>query len=161
LLLSACKKDPNNSPIGTISVTIDGVEQSFNTRAIASRSGLHTFTLYGAKGATDSTYVQIQIIYFDQPISVGTYTSTTYTNGVPTPGNFSGNAVIRYHIYPITFDNYYENTYSNLDSDSPSTIIITELTDTNVQGTFSGKLLNNKGVSKTISGKFNLKLLKG
>lgn len=148
LVFSGCKKNSNVAPANTISADIDGVTENFNTRAIATLSTGPTsnsgFTILGTNGATsDSDFLSITVA-INQTITTGSYTSDT---------SFVS---ILYKFGPSSIDNL--NDYHTDLAGSPSTVVITKLTSTNIQGTFSGKLVYGSASKTVTNGKFNLTL---
>jgi hypothetical protein len=154
LALSSCKKG-SNIPANTISATVDGVNESFNTGPVAllgSSVQLNSsLSISGSNGSgTNSDRIAITIE------SNSTITKGTYTNGGT---NNSGLTSIVYNKAPFSLTN--PNIYTtDVNGNYPTTVTITSISSTSIQGTFSGTLLFSNGTTtKTITdGKFNLSL---
>ena len=157
LAFASCKKnDPTKSTtaVGTISATIGGVNETFTTSVIAESADTPSYTI-GISGfrGTGANQEGIQIgISSYKPITTGTYTiSSALSNDV---------------VY-TPFVGYYKNTSVSsiaiFGTDNITTITITSVSNTNVQGTFSGVLLNEDGSTDTqtiANGKFNVNITK-
>ena len=158
LAFASCKKnDPaksNTTAVGTISATIGGVNETFTTSVIAESADTpaYNIAISGFRG-TDVNRVGIQIgISSYKPITTGTYAiSSAVSNDV---------------VY-TPFVGYYKNTSVSsiaiFGTDNITTITITSVSNTNVQGTFSGVLLNEDGSTDTqtiANGKFNVNITK-
>ena len=160
LAFASCKKnDPTKSTtaVGTISATIGGVNETFTTSVIAESADTpaYNIAISGFRG-TDVNREGIQIgISSYKPITTGTYTiSSALSNDV---------------VY-TPFVGYYKNTSvssvatfgTDFSAVNITTITITSLSSTNVQGTFSGVLINEDGTStdtQTITnGKFDVNI---
>ena len=154
MLLSICACNKNTAkPVGigqgTIKATIDGVSQTFTVKA---RAALETNTyprppysiiMAGAADDTEAPCTLLLVVNSTEPINAKTYlynnndrvktTSITYQEG-------------------RTADKY-TPTGSNPESIA---ITIQAITETGVQGTFSGTLSGNGQVKKVANGQFNL-----
>jgi len=151
----AAVKPDNPVLADSISATIDGANENFNT--IDSAGYLNTASFYSmsitAKNGTSATADKIQLDIFNPtPITVGTYALT--------PGSYNPPFV------PLII--YYTNGGSNLADDyvidytgaHQIAITITYISSSKVQGTFSGTLVvaaGTSGTTKTITnGKFDV-----
>jgi hypothetical protein len=150
LAFSSCKKSSSDVPANTISATIDGVDESFNTNPIAElgtairlNSNLLISGGNGSGTGSDSMAITIE--------SNNTIVKGSYTNAG------SDFISVLYNNGPFSLANptYYTTDVTGV---YPTTVVITSMSSTNIQGTFSGKLLFNKGTTvKTVTnGKFNL-----
>jgi len=163
LAFASCKKsDPtksNTTAVGTISATIGGVNETFTTSVVAESvdTPSYTIAISGFRG-TGATQEGIQIgISSYKPITTGTYTiSSALSNDVvytPFVGYYKNTSVSSL----VTFGTDFSAVHI-------TTIIITSLSSTNVQGTFSGVLINEDGTStdtQTITdGKFDVNITK-
>jgi hypothetical protein len=144
--VTSCKKNHDSTPTYSISADIDGVQESFNTRPTGELNTDAAITIFGSNGDIASSDVISITIVSDTAIAAGTYSSNegdvfiTYKNGVSTAEN--------------------TNTYVSQVGSEPTTITVTKLSSSNIEGTFSGKLFYN-GARKTIAnGKFNVTLIK-
>jgi hypothetical protein len=151
LLFTACKKSTNTAPANTISANIDGVDESFNTNVFAQLGTGAKFNsslnIYGASGSNAGAHVLTITMAVNQTIATGSYTSGS---------NSIGFVSILYSNGPFSIAN--PNTYSTDVNGSPSTVVITSLTSTNVQGTFSGILIYGSTRKTITNGKFNLSI---
>jgi len=153
VILSSCKKSsPTASTTsgGSITATVDGVQMSFNNILISKDSaylGAYVLTLSGATSLTSSSPELSLTVDGASPITTGTYNlgSSGNTADVPAIGYIQGSSLI--------YEEDITGAYSN-------SIVITSLSKTNVQGTFSGTLkltLGSGANTKTITdGKFNV-----
>jgi hypothetical protein len=152
--VASCKKDSADPPSHTITATINGVEENFNTGAYAQlTTGVATnsnLAIFGTNGSGTSADVMSLTLMGDQTLYTATYSSGNsgvasasilYSNGVATSGVLS-------------------NGYATPASGNPSTITITSLTSTSVQGTFSGVLvlLDGSTTKAVTNGQFSLAL---
>ncbi|MEO6631226.1 MAG: hypothetical protein ABIN13_05870 [Mucilaginibacter sp.] len=149
LFFTGCKKDNNVAPENTISASIDGVDESFNTNAVAQLGTTvklnSNLAIYGTNGsAADDDVISITLAV-NQTIAPGSFVSGS---------NEVGLVSILYKHGPVSLIN--PNTYATDINGSPSTVVITKLTNTNVQGTFSGKLIYRNASKVVTNGKFNL-----
>jgi hypothetical protein len=150
LAFSSCKKSSSDIPANTISATIDGVDESFNSNPIAElgtairlNSNLLISGSNGSGTGSDSMAITIE--------SNNTIVKGNYIN---TGSDFIS---VLYNKGPFSLSN--PNTYStDINGTYPTTVTITSMSSTNIQGTFSGKLLFKDGttVKNVTNGKFNL-----
>ncbi len=152
ILFASCKKSSNSSTTasGTITATVDGTPMTFNNVLIAKDTaylGAYLLTFSGATSLTSSpTELSITVD------GVDTVTTGTYTIG---PSGSTAN------LPAISFSQGTTLVYGTDASGADSTaVVITALTKTNVQGTFSGTLSLTVGTgaaTKVITdGKFNV-----
>ena len=136
LTLASCSKDKNDTPAYSLSAKIDGTSQAFNTAVTAQKAGDastgYSVLIVGIAGSTSSPYPALTLsIDSDDPIVAKTYTATAFEAG----------------------SMYVTDASTMLTSDTDFTITVTSITDTEVHGTFSGKI-----ETKTISeGAFSAK----
>ena len=150
-VLTSCKKATDIAASNTISATIDGVDESFSTSPSAQLSTGVTLNsnlgIYGTNGSATGADALSITLQTNKTIATGTYTS----------GSSSIGAVQILYSHG-TFSLVSPNTYTTDPTGTATTVTISTLTNTNVQGTFSGKLFQG-GSSKTVTnGKFNLTL---
>jgi hypothetical protein len=151
LILLAGKKDLRYThAAGNITATVGGITQSFNINAaasIVSAGNTQELSIGGLQNLTVHSYgISIIINPADGKIAAGTYTSGVNSNDVQLG-------------YSQTSTNLsYQN--SNTDDASNAAVVITALTGTKIQGTFSGNLVLQTGSGpETIvvsSGTFNV-----
>lgn len=144
IAFASCKKASNPTPVAAFSATVDGTFMDFGTSAVAQFSGgdvPNSNLLIGAVIGTGSDARLVSItIRSASAIAPG----ITYTNS-----GTSGSLILEYIIgNPAT--GWY---ITDLNKVYPSTVTITALTSTSIQGTFSGRLLYTDNVTvKTITG---------
>jgi hypothetical protein len=153
LAFSSCKKSSSDIPANTISATVDGVDESFNTSPIAElgtaislNSNLLISGSNGSGTSSDSMGITIES---NNTIVKGSYTNASTNN--------SSYVSVLYNKAPFSLSN--PNIYStDINGTYPTTVTITSMSSTNIQGTFSGKLLFKDGttVKNVTNGKFNL-----
>jgi hypothetical protein len=151
LVFISCKKDQGIAPVNTISASIDGVDESFNTNPFAQLGeGItlnSSLSIFGTNGSTKGADVLSITMITGQAIVKGSYTS----------GNNSvGLVSIQYSDGPFSAANF--NSYATDPNGNATTVVITSLTSTNVQGTFSGRLVYGSASKTVTNGKFNLTL---
>lgn len=149
--LASCKKTSPIAPSNTISTTIDGVNESFNANIVA-RLGTgvqqNSDLLITATNGTAKDADGISItINSNSSIAKAVYvntSSTSFPSLLYSKGSFS-----------LTNPNYYT---TDVHGNNLTTIVITSLTSTNIQGTFSGKLVlaNGSTIKSVTDGKFNV-----
>ena len=159
LAFSSCKKDSDKKATAsnTITASVGGSNLNFNTGAIAeleSSSGEYAIEIGGSTTTGSSGQAVSIVVESESPIVTGTYTLNSMTNTIATSfpkiqyiENQSSSNLISYET-DVT------GAYS-------STVTITAISSTNVQGTFNGVLISgqNSTDTKTISnGKFNVNI---
>ena len=151
LVFTSCKKNSDVAPSNTISANINGVEESFNTNTVAQLSSLiklnDGLSIYGTNGSATGADILTISLSLNQTLTKGSYTSGSNTVGLVS---------ILYQSGPFSIANL--NYYATDDSANQTTVIITTLTGTNIQGTFSGILVNGNATKTVTNGKFNLTL---
>lgn len=156
-VFSSCKKDSNKStntttPTNTITATINGVSQTFATSVTAqlvNNDPIYTLGITGFK-ASGTNPVGLQLaVNSDKVITKGTYTISSQPGSDPS-------------VYPIIIYYASTGTFANDESSTDvTTITITSISGTNVQGTFSGVLVPQlgDGAKQTVTdGKFNVNI---
>ena len=153
-VFASCKKSSSSpsSGTGSISATIDGKAETFNTDALAinsSSNGVYEIAIAGYQGAVGTSDQMGLAIAGTSAITAG----STYTFGTAAPDELS----IGYLQSSGTIE-YADDINSNT---NVATVTKTSLTSTNIQGTFSGMLMLYSGTSsattKTVTnGKFNV-----
>jgi len=148
LFLFSCKK--SEAPKNTVTFTVDGINKKY-PNASASIGD------YLAQGSNLSFVAYTDANNIAESISFTITANTSLTKGgVYRTDDKTGAVRITY--YPSDYTLAKQNSYlTKFGGQYVSTITITSLSDTNVQGTFSGQLVLNGGNTvKTISdGKFN------
>jgi hypothetical protein len=156
LFITSCKKNSSVAPVNTLSATINGVSESFNINLLAQNSigsTLHSdLSVFGSNGkSVDSSDALSITVDNNSAITVGTYTNTSNSN--------EGFVRITYYKSPASFID--PNTYtSDVNGTYLTTIKITSISSTNVQGTFSAQLVyfDGKTINQVTNGKFNVNL---
>jgi hypothetical protein len=152
LILDSCKKSEPILPVNSISATIGGVNMNF----VAKASYLNRPTIYYQLRISGNTHSDTAYIF----MAFSNLTdSVSITKGTYTPDS-----------RPVAFDaTYYAppfQGYSKVYLQSPSVVqplkaTITSISSTNVQGTFSGMLVNINYGGSTIAitnGRFNVNI---
>ena len=152
VLLASCKKSNHSSTPagGTITATVDGTPMTFNNILVAkdtSYLGAYAITISGISSLTANAPELSLTVDGPSAVTTGTYSlplSGTVTD-VPAISFSQGTTLV--------YESDISGTYS-------SSIVITTLTKTNVQGTFTGTLtlqLGSGATTKAITdGKFNV-----
>ncbi|HZI54724.1 MAG TPA: hypothetical protein VFD56_13505 [Chitinophagaceae bacterium] len=141
LTLASCKKDKDDSPAYSLSAKVDGTSQAFNTGVTAQKTGDaqtgYIVAITGLGGTASSPFPSFTVyVYSDAAVVAKAYTAA------------NGEAAGAY----IAADQ------SIFTGDSDFTVTISSINDTNVSGTFSGKVEDGSGGLKTISeGAFSAK----
>jgi hypothetical protein len=165
LAFSACKKESSKTSTtasNTITATVGGSNVNFSTSATAEvviDSGIYVLAVQGVTGTSSSAQSIIVGVLAQGPIVKGSYTinSTTNPNVTVIPAidyttSLSGN----------DGDLFETNIDFDIPNDNISTttkVTITSISSTNVQGTFSGVLINDADGTSTetvANGKFNV-----
>jgi hypothetical protein len=152
VLLASCKKSSSSSTPtgGTITATVDGTPMTFNNVLIAkdtSYLGAYLITMSGISALTASAPELSLTVDGPSAVTTGTYNLpiTGTTTDVPALSFSQGTTLV--------YSSDVSGTYS-------SSVVITSLTKTNVQGTFTGTLtlsLGSGATTKAITdGKFNV-----
>ena len=152
VILSSCKKSSTSTSSGggTITATIDGTQMTFNTILIVKDTafmGAYALTMSGATSASSSATELSLTVDGTSPITTGTYNfgPSGTTTDLPALAYSQGSSLL----YEEDITGAHENS-----------IVITSLSKTNVQGTFSGTLtlmLGSGPQTKTVTnGKFNV-----
>ncbi|MHB8208858.1 hypothetical protein [Mucilaginibacter sp.] len=157
LAFCSCKKDPVklNPSSNSVSATIDGVNEAFNTTINAGfiDTPYHEIGIYAING-TGVTQDDLSVsVISDTNIVKGTYTVLT-------------NEVVNSNTSPLLI--YYSNKTSPNETDYETdftgvnqlTVTLNLISKTNVQGTFSGVLVDmlNGKVKSITNGKFNVNI---
>lgn len=152
IVIASCKKSSNSSTQtgGTITATVDGTPMTFNNVLVAQDTaylGAYLITFSGISALTaNAPELSLTV---DGPSAI-----TTGTDSITATGNTP-------NLPAIAFSEGSSLVYSTDASGSnPTTIVITTLSKTNIQGTFSGTLILAVGsgaATKVITnGKFNV-----
>jgi hypothetical protein len=164
LSFASCKKDSTKtSSSNTITATVGGSNINFSTTAIAqlaSDSGVYVLAVQGVSGTGSSAQSIIVGLLAEGPIVKGTYTFNSSTD----PNTITVLPAIAYtsNLSGIDADEFESNIDISLQDSTISTtatVTITAISSTNVQGTFSGLLINdgdNVSTKTVANGKFNV-----
>jgi hypothetical protein len=160
-IVTSCKKksEDNPIPVNTISATVDGVNISLSTNISAKFStnqiGALSYTL-NIQGATPNKAFGISLTSPDKnAITKGTYTLASSKNSTPIW------VYVAYEDYELNTNIPDQPYITDPNGIQPTTITITSISSTNVQGTFSGTLVYSQGSSGTknvTNGKFNINI---
>ena len=152
VLLASCKKSNHSSTPagGTITATVDGTPMTFNNILVAKDTaylGAYLITFSGISALTANAPELSLTVDGTSPVTTGTYSidATGMTTDLPAMSFSQGTSLV----------------YStDITGTNPSSIVITTLTKTNVQGTFTGTLtlqLGSGAATKVITdGKFDV-----
>jgi len=166
LAFASCKKDSSKtSSSNSITATVGGSNSNFSTNAIAelaADSGAYVLAVGGSTGTSSSAQSVVVSLLSDAPFVKGTYTFDASTDpntitvlpSVTYLTNTSGDESSEFD--SSTVIDLQDSTLS-----TTCTITITAISSTNIQGTFSGLLVNEGDGTTTKSvtnGKFNVAL---
>jgi hypothetical protein len=152
VLLASCKKSSSPTPTGgTITATVDGTPMTFNNVLVAKDTaylGAYLLTCSGASSLTSSSAPELSLTVD------GTSAITTGTYSIGPSGNTANLPAMSYSQgTTLVYESDVTGTYE-------SSIVITSLSKTNVQGTFTGTLTLITGSGATTKaitdGKFNV-----
>lgn len=138
--LASCKKDKNDAPAYNLSAKLDGTKTDFNTAVAAHKTGDattgYTITIVATGGSASSSTPAFAIYLDDDAvISAKTYTAAgDDVTGVYTP-----------------------QTGFSFASDTDFTLVISSITDTEIKGTFSGKVEDGSTIKTISEGTFSAK----
>src|SRR4030095_2908772 len=123
LTLASCSKDKNDTPTYSLSAKIDGTAQAFNTGVAAQKAGDastgYSVAIAGVAGNSSNPYPALALnIESPNPIVAKTYTATAFEAGAV----------------------YVTDASTMFIGDTDFTITVTSVTDTDIRGTFSGKV---------------------
>ena len=162
-IFTSCKKKSEVVPVNTITATVNGVNMNFNVNIHAQYDG--DFEGTGNTGLTIVGGATIDSITGLMGISIVTANANSITKGTYIAANANNTppiwAALSYTDFNSVTNSPGTNYVSNINNSAPFTITITSISNTNVQGTFSGILgnLNNSSDIKTVNnGKFNVKI---
>jgi hypothetical protein len=152
VLVASCKKSNHSSSStgGTITATVDGTPMTFNNILVAKDTsilGAYAITISGISALSANAPELSFTVDGPDTVTSGTYSisSTGMTDDLPALSFSQGTTLV------------YE---SDISGTYPSSIVITTLTKTNIQGTFTGTItlqLGSGATTKTITdGKFNV-----
>ena len=167
LAFASCKKDSSKTitASNTITATVGGSNMSFNTgasAALATDSGAYVLAVVGLTGSSTTSQSIVLGFLSDKPFVKGTYTfdestdpnTITVLPSITYLTDMSGNE-------SSEFDSNTEIDFGNSTLSTTATVSITSISSTNIQGTFSGLLVNDGDGTTTKSvtnGKFNVTL---
>jgi hypothetical protein len=155
LFLASCKKSSSVAPTNTLSATIGGTEESFNTNIFAQNGegvALNSaLTVFGYNGSGTGADELIITMNTNKAITTGTYSNA--------PSSTDGFISIFYSKGPVNALSPNQYT-SDVNGAYLTTVKITSISGTNVQGTFNAQLLytDGKTVKSVTNGKFNVNL---
>ncbi len=147
-VLSSCHKDAS-LPANTVVADVDGVTETFDISVSAGYQLTGPYSIYISSfkktGATSADGMLIGIGNAGAPITSGTYKYKGNVEGI------AGGTVV-FQSNPSDFD------YTPDDTNRDATIVtITAISNTNIKGTFSGKLTGTNDRTRTITnGRFNV-----
>jgi hypothetical protein len=158
-LFGSCKKTSNVDPVNTMSATIDGVNVNFNSFAnaqlVKDPTDLTTTTLSinGSSGPDDKESIAVSITSHNSSIVSGTFLSSDTGNELVFPSIIYHKKDSTLRLPPVYLTNNFQP--------GSTTVTITSISSTNVQGTFSGTLVDPLDrfiiAPKTVTnGKFSL-----
>ncbi|MGZ3750577.1 MAG: hypothetical protein ACXVB0_11615 [Mucilaginibacter sp.] len=163
-IFASCKKKNDVIPVNTITATIDGVNVNFNVnvlgRLVSTPQGAalsKTIVVQGSNAAqAPGKGIAVSLTSLDQnAIAKGTYTLASSKNNTPVW------IQVIYENYDPFSDGPDQPYFSDSSGIQPTTITITSISSTNVQGTFSGTLVYSQGGTDTktvTNGKFNVNI---
>lgn len=138
--LASCKKDKNDTPAYNLSAKVDGVKTDFNTAVVASKDGDaslgYTLIITAVGGSASNPHPAFSIYLEDDAV----FTAKTYTA--------ANDDVTGVYVPENSF------TYG---SDTDFTLVISSITDTEIKGTFSGKVDNGTTIKTITEGTFSAK----
>ena len=153
LFFASCKKDSGDGTNYYIKANIDGTEKTYNSTPLAfsvNQSGTYSLAMSASAGTGSSEGLALQINQSSNPI-----TATTYTDGT------GGDYALGGDYNPGTTD--VSKLYGaglQLSTTAPLTITITQITSSQVSGTFSGEFFDNSGAGSNsimiTNGEFSL-----
>jgi hypothetical protein len=166
LAFASCKKDSSKIiASNTITATVGGSNINFSTTAtgaLVSDSGAYILEIGGLSGTSSSAQSIAVGLLSESPFVKGTYTFNKSTD----PNTITVIPAIAYTGNLSGTDAFESETVIDLQDSTISTsctVTITSITSTNVQGTFSGLLVNDEDntTTKTVTnGKFNVDITK-
>lgn len=154
LFFAACKKDSDNGPTYYIKANIGGTEKTYSAIPIAvqiNQGGTYSLAISAAANANSSEGLGLQINKTSGPITAGTYSDASNSNdyviaGIYNPGTSDISAIFGAGL--------------KISVSAPLNIVISEITDSKVSGTFSGEFYNNSGTGTDslliTNGNFNI-----
>lgn len=154
IAFSACKKETSGGDSGYyIKANVGGTDKNYTSTPMAitlNSGGVYSLSLAAGAGGTSGEGLSFQITQNDAPVTAGTYSeggSGDYVvGGVYNPGTTDLAEMFGAGMhYPVSH---------------PLQIVITNITDKKVSGTFSGEFFDNSGVGSEslmiTNGSFNL-----
>ncbi|MDB5157659.1 MAG: hypothetical protein JWR50_2366 [Mucilaginibacter sp.] len=151
LFLFSCKK--SEAPKNTVTLSVDGANKKYSVGAVA------TIGDYIAEGSNLFLAGYTNENNIAESIQITISANSSIAKGVYR--NDGKNGALRIIYYPSDYTLAKQNSYiTDLSGIYESTVTITSISNSNVQGTFSGQLVLNGGNTvKTISdGKFNVNI---
>jgi hypothetical protein len=127
---------------GTISCNINGTAATFDEGAqgvlltTPSTPTLYSLAVTGDSSSSSNASIALSAARTSAPIAAGTYNSSQLTSGIVVSVSYTDPSS---DIYTGTFD------------DGTSTIVVTNITGTEVKGTFTGTLKDSNGATVTIT----------
>jgi hypothetical protein len=159
LAFSACKKDSNKTTATvSLSATVGGTNETYSNviaQSIVDTPG-YTIGISGSRGSGANLEVLQLEVNSVNPITTGTYTLNSSTSS-----DISTFPLLAYYKYTSATNELIYGT--DLTGANVSTITISSISSTNVQGTFSGVLIDEIDGTTTdaiTSGKFNATITK-
>ena len=155
IFFSACKKDPLDIPLGTISVSINDIKTTFNVQSKATTTNAAGYNILTIQG------------YKKDPAVSSTFMKLTITNpGQITGGSYSENIASGYTSVRI---NYFQSLIYSIgtayvsygSSSNPAKVNISSISGGTVKGSFQGEVHvpNSGGIGEKVvlsGGVFNV-----
>jgi len=160
LAFAACKKDSNKATTSSLSLsaTVSGTNETFSNvtaQSIVDTPG-YTIGISGSRGSGANLEVLQLEVNSANPVTTGTYTLNSTTSS-----NINTFPLLAYYKYTSATNELIYGT--DLTGTNVSTITISSISSTNVQGTFSGVLIDQMDGTTTdaiTNGKFNATITK-
>jgi hypothetical protein len=153
--LASCKKSSSVAPANTLSASFNGTPESFNTNLFGQNgSGVtlnSSLSILGTNGSASGADLLTITLTTNNTITTGTYTNA--------PNSNDGFVSILYQVGPLNLLNPDQYT-SDVNGNYLTTVKITSISSTNIQGTFNAQLVYSDGKTiKTVTnGVFNVHL---
>ncbi len=139
ITLASCKKDKDDAPAHHVSAKIDGEKKDFNATVVATKqslAGYHFVVVSGLAGSASSPYPAFSLSITDNAaITAKTYTATNFEAG----------------------GSYDKTDQEGYESDTDFSVTISSITDTEIKGSFVGKVDDGATVKTVTEGSFSAK----
>lgn len=157
----SCKKRTDVVPVNTITAVVNGATLNFNVNVTGG-------TVLEALGANNTTLNINGLTASDNTAAIIGISVTPQDGSRPAKGTYTFNSTNAHPtVYPYIVYNSLDNNpsqqpfYTDPTGKQSTTVTITSISSTNVQGTFSGILVhsNGDGTIRTVAnGKFNVNI---